>query len=79
MGIKELFNKKYCAVCGIKIPYAWKYCREHGPEVRKAKIIIEDYRDALRMFKIHQSINKKNLIDKEYLIVDENGLVIGYK
>lgn len=79
MGIKELLKKK-CRVCGIVIPYAWKTCQKHSGYIRKTpKMVIEDYRDVIKMFKIHPSFARVNLIDKEYLIIDEKGMIIGYK
>jgi hypothetical protein len=83
MGIKELLKKK-CKVCGIVIPYAWKTCQKHSGYIRKTvpkltRYTMEDYADVLKVFKVHPSLSRVNLIDREYLIIDEKGVVVGYK
>lgn len=82
MGIKELI-KKHCKTCGRAIPYAWNYCQRHGTfkpyQKQTPKMVVQDYKDVVKMFKIHPSLAKVNLVNREYLIIDENGFVVGYK
>lgn len=87
MGIKAFIAEKNCKTCGILIPSAWKYCKEHGTHIpwkkkeKKPKVIPK-----IKTSIINQNLyshlefhcNKEKALESEILVYDENMYIIGY-
>lgn len=85
--------KKRCITCKkILIVPSWKTCQDCDPHKIKAmkkqkrenmkeirRLVIEDFKDVIKLFKIDESLRKKPLHKKNVLLYDENNNIIGYK